>query len=55
MEFRSLLVRAFDNLCSDVSLVAMDLPSKMALILRKNKWQVQIWMSQERSCEKDES
>ena len=28
-----MLVREFDNLCSDVSLVAMDVPRKMAWIL----------------------
>ena len=32
---RSLLVRESDNLCSDVSLVAIDLPSKMGWILMK--------------------
>ena len=31
MESRSLLAREFDNLSSNVSLVAMDLPSKMDL------------------------
>ena len=33
VESRSLSVREFDNLCSDSSLVAMDLPRKMAWIL----------------------
>ena len=42
----SLLVREFDNLCSDASQVAMDLPSKMG-------WQMQVRMSQERTCERD--
>ena len=32
---RSVFVREFDNLCSDVSLVAMDLASKMARIFMK--------------------
>ena len=33
IESRSLLVREFDNLCSYVSLMAMDLPSEMAWTL----------------------
>ena len=33
MESRSLLLRELDNLCNDVSLLAMDLPSKKGLDL----------------------
>ena len=50
----SLLVRDFDNLRSDVSLVPMDVPSKMAWIWMK-QWLVQIWTSQDRAFERGES
>ena len=47
-------MREFDNLLSDVRLVAMDLPSKMGWILMK-LGQMQIWTSQDRTCERDKS
>ena len=54
MDSRLLLVREFDNLCSDVCLVAMDLQSKMDWILMKQR-KMEIWRRKDRTCERDES